>query len=242
MISCLIVNFNCLFHTKNLIKDVEAQDLQDFELIIMDQNSHEEGTKEFLESIKNKYTVIQNGYNKPLNTIWNDFVTMSKYDYCAFLNNDIRIPTNFLSNTVEIFNLEPSVSCVIHPTNHKDWSIAKKKLSYEILSDRTRQGWDHSFRKSDWVTIPSILDFYCGDDFIFENVYLRNKHVAMALSSPIIHLLSQTRKSPLNKVIPNRNPIKDVESYKKLGFRHYLNILDKYSKIEPEIAHIRQES
>ena len=57
--------------------------------------------------------------------------------------------------------------------------------------------------------------------------------VAMATSSPVIHLLSQTRKSPLNKVIPNRNPMKDVANYKALGYNHYLNILHKYSKIEP---------
>jgi len=238
MISCLIVNLNCLQHTKNLIQNLENQNLEDFEIFVADQNSTEEGTEEFLENIQQKHIVIRHGYNKPLNHIWNWFIKVARHDYCAFLNNDIIIPKNFLKDTVEIFEKEPDVSCVIHPTNHPSWNTAKSTLEYTILDEKIRQGWDFSFRKKDWVHIPDVLEFYCGDDFIFENLYRKNKKVAMALSSPIIHLLSQTRKSSLNKVIPNRNPTKDIENYKKLGFDHYLDIPHKYSKIEPQITEI----
>lgn len=238
MISCLIVNFNCLYHTKNLIKDIEKQEDVIYDITIYDQNSQEPGTKEFLEMIKDKYNVIQNGFNRPLNHIWNEFVSNSKYDLCAFLNNDIRIPYNFLKDTINIFAIEKEVSCVIHPTNHPNWNSTKPTLHYSVLRPRTRQGWDFSFRKSDWVDIPQILEFYCGDDFIFEMIYRNERKVAIALSSPIIHLLSQTRKSEFNKVIPNRNPNRDVENYKSLGFSHGLGVIDKYTKIQPEILEI----
>lgn len=239
MISCLIVNLNCLYHTTNLIKDLERQKLKNFDLVVVDQNSTEIGTDIFLNSLEfSGYTVIKHNYNKPLNKIWNEFVHDSKNPYCAFLNNDIRIPYNFLYDVCSIFDKELDVSCVIHPTNHGGWRTATNTLSYDVLDERTRQGWDFSFRKSEWVNIPECLDFYCGDDFIFENIYKNNKKVAVATSSPIIHLLSQTRKSPLNKVIPNRNPNKDVLEYKQLGYKHYLNMLDKYSKLEPEMSKI----
>jgi glycosyltransferase involved in cell wall biosynthesis len=241
MISCLIVNYNCLKYTKALIDDLLKQSYTDYDVLLIDQNSVEDGTDQFLNSYINhdNFTVIKNNFNRPLNHIWNDFVRDAKGEYCAFLNNDITIPPNFLSDNFEIFSKESDVSCVIHPTNHPQWNIyTPNKLSYKVLDKRTRQGWDFTFRKSDWITIPEVLDFYCGDDFIFENVYLRNKRVAVALSSPIIHWLSQTRKSPLNKVIPNRNPIKDVENYKKLGFKHYLDLLPEYSKIDPTITSI----
>jgi glycosyltransferase involved in cell wall biosynthesis len=242
MISCLIVNFNCLNYTKALINDLLAQSYQDFDVILVDQHSSEEGTEDFLNeyAAHSKFTVIENNYNRPLNHIWNEFVKTCKGEYCSFLNNDITITPNFLSDTLEIFSNENDVSCVIHPTNHPHWNVyTPNKLNYKVLDKRTRQGWDFSFRKSDWVNIPEILDFYCGDDFIFENIYLRNKKVAMALSSPVIHWLSQTRKSPLNKVIPNRNPNKDIDNYKKLGFNHYLNLLSEYSNIEPTITIIK---
>ena len=242
MISCLIVNFNCLGHTKNLINNLKEQNIETYELILVDQNSTEPGTSEFLDLMETECIVVRNTYNKPLNHIWNWFIKVAKYEYCAFLNNDILIPKNFLSDTVQIFEKESEVSCVIHPTNHKTWDTASNELTYAILASRTRQGWDFSFRKNAWVEIPEILEFYCGDDFIFENVYRNGKKVAMALSSPIIHLLSQTRKSSYNKVIPNRNPNRDVANYIKLGYTHYLNILDDYSKLSPEIDLIKEES
>jgi glycosyltransferase involved in cell wall biosynthesis len=242
MISCLIVNLNCAKHTENLIKDLERQTYNNFDITVVDQNSTEPYTKILLNSLTfSGYNIIKNSYNKPLNLIWNEFIRNSKNEYCSFLNNDIRIPYNFLDNTKTILDIEPSVSCVIHPTNHPNWFKTRKILSYDILDDRTRQGWDFTFRKSHWTNIPKCLDFYCGDDFIFENIYNNDHKVAMATSSPVIHLLGQTRKSPLNTIIPNRNPIKDIEEYKKLGYRHYLNVLDKYSKIEPEIAKIFEE-
>lgn len=243
MITCLIVNLNCLNHVKNLINDLKKQTFKDFEIIMVDQNSIESGTKEYLESLKNNNNIkiIYNDYNKPLNKIWNEVIKASETDYVAFLNNDIRIPSNFLHDTVDIFNKERDVSIVIHPTNHPSYRKAKKSSTeYVILNECSRQGWDFSFRKRDWVDIPDCLDFYCGDDFIFENVYMRNKKVAMAISSPIIHLLSQTRKNVLNKVIPNRNPNRDVENYKKLGYKHYLNLDDKFSKLEPTFFNIEE--
>lgn len=241
MISCLIVNFNCLNYTKALIDDLFKQTYQDFDVLVIDQNSIETGTTEFLEYCHNlpNFTVIKNNYNKPLNHIWNEFVASAKGDYCSFLNNDITIPPNFLNDNYHTFKSNDNISCTIHPTNHPNWSIyTPNKLSYVILNQKTRQGWDFTFRKSDWVNIPTILEFYCGDDFIFENVYIRNKKVAMITSSPIIHWLSQTRKSPLNKVIPNRNPMRDVENYKALGFSHYLDLISEFSNVNPTIQTI----
>lgn len=238
MISCLIVNFNCLDYTKALINDLKNQSYKEYDVLLVDQNSSELGTKEFLESCKYlpNFTVITNNFNKPLNHIWNEFVATAKGDYCSFLNNDIVIPPNFLSDVAMAFSVDENVSCVIHPTNHPNWSkYTPSKFTMVIPNEKTRQGWDFSFRRTDWIEIPSILEFYCGDDFIFENVYRNNKKIAITTSSPIIHWLSRTRKSPLNKVIPNRNAPRDVENYKLLGFPHYLGLLPEYSNAEPTI-------
>lgn len=241
MIVCVLVNFNCLNHTKNLINDLEKQQYKDFKIVLYDQGSVESGTEKYLNELKEKsIVVIQNGLNKPLNHIWNESIRNFDAEYFSFLNNDIRIPSNFICDTVHIFERENNVSCVIHPTNKNKYNSAKKELEYEILTEKARQGWDFSVRKSDWVEIPNILEFYCGDDFIFENIFRNNKQVAVAISSPIIHHLSQTRKSKFNSVIPNRNPKRDVENYKKLGFPHYLDIPHQYSKLEPDMFKIRE--
>lgn len=241
MISCLIVNFNCLDYTRKLVQDVINQSYQDFDLLIVDQNSHEVGTEQFLSSFSGIHNikVVRNSWNRPLNHIWNDFARDAKGKYLAFLNNDITIPPNFLSDTVAIFDKHHEVACVVHPTNHPNWGYyTPNELTYEILDEPVRQGWDFSYRACDWSPIPEILEFYCGDDYVFENVYHRGMKVAMATSSPIIHWLSQTRKSPLNPVIPNRNPNRDIDNYKKLGLVHRLGLIERFSNVAPTLQRI----
>lgn len=238
MISCLIVNFNCLDYTRKLVQDVINQTYREYDILLVDQNSHELGTSEFLDSFSGVHnvTVVRNTWNRPLNHIWNDFARDAKGEYLTFLNNDITIPPNFLSDVAAIFELETDVACVVHPTNHPDWGFFTiNELSYEVLNEPVRQGWDFSYRKNEWDNIPEVLEFYCGDDYVFENVYRRNRKVAMATSSPIIHWLSQTRKSPLNKVIPNRNPNRDIENYKNLGYVHRLGLIERYSNVAPTL-------
>lgn len=236
-ITCLIVNYNCLFHTYNLLADIKKQTYNNYELIIVDQGSIEIGTHGYLDRWEaDGHIVIRNKSNESLNQIWNDTIKYSHSPIVSFLNNDIRIPPNFLQDTWDIFDRERDVTCVIHPTNNPIFHV-KDKLEYVVLEERTMQGWDFSFRKDDWIDIPADLKFYCGDDFIFENLYLREKKVAMALSSPITHLRSQTKKSELNKSRLDVDAEQDIINYKKLGFSHYLDMLNEYSKGRPPKNH-----
>ena len=219
----LIVNLNCLDHTKKLVKMVEQQTDKNYKLTIIDQNSSEKGTMEFLNECSNKnISIIKNNKNIPLNRLWNEFRINSSCEILSLLNNDILIPKNFISDNIKIFETHENVGVVIHVTNNLNFQLNLEKTDYIILKEKVRQGWDFSIRKKDFVKIPDLLDFYCGDDFLFENIYNNGKEVALCLSSPIIHLLSQTRKN--NKIIINRNPIKDILNYKLLGYKHYLDI------------------
>jgi hypothetical protein len=210
---------------------VQGQTEKNYNLTIVDQNSSEKGTDLFLENCKNEnIAVVKNNSNVPLNRLWNNFRKQSSCDILTFLNNDILIPTNFLSDNKNVFASDDDIGIVIHVTNNPDYNLDLEKTRSIVLSEKVRQGWDFSIMRKYFVEIPSSLDFYCGDDFLFENIYKQNKTVAICLSSPIIHLLSQTRKN--NKIILNRNPIKDVLNYKLLGYKHYLDI-PKYSKLEP---------
>lgn len=227
----LIVNLNCLKHTEKLTRMVHNQTEKNYNLTIIDQNSTEKGTDLFLENCrKSNINAIKNKQNVPLNKLWNDFRQKSNCDILSFLNNDILIPKNFLQDNVRIFSQNNNVGIVIHATNNLNYNINLENTIFVTLTEKVRQGWDFSIRRECFTQIPNSLDFYCGDDFLFENVYRCDKNVAVCLSSPIIHLLSQTRKN--NKIIINRNPVKDIINYKLLGYKHYLDI-PKYSKLEP---------
>lgn len=245
MLDILVVNLNCLEHTKNIISDLSSQHYKNFQLTLVDQNSREKGTSEFLNSLSN-IKIIRNTYNVPLNHVWNEFVKNSEKPFVLILNNDIRIPKNFLDDVVDIFLDNPKIGAVIHPTNHPDHDQAYPELKYEILEHgKYRQGWDICMRREAWTPIPEILKIYCGDDFIYENMYSLGYDCAIALSSPIIHYLGQTRKSEFNKHMPERNPKLDIANYRAMGYTHHMVPPEQYTIVDynmSDVTYIRESS
>lgn len=236
MIDVIVINLNCLAHTKNLVNDLRRQKLGTFNLTIIDQNSVEAGTVEWLDEMYSdplSPVVIRHSYNIPLNSVWNTFIKSSTSQYVCILNNDIRIPPNFLSDVYAIFEDDASIGAVMHPTNHPLYAKELPETVYDILEHgKYRQGWDICMRRDAWTHIPESLTIYCGDDFVFENMYRKGYEAAIAISSPIIHYLGQTRKSPLNINIPGRNPQKDIENYKSLGYIHHMVPPDNYTIVD----------
>ncbi len=191
----LVVNINNLAYTKGLINCLLIQ-TRPYCLTIVDQNSIEEGTKYYLSFTYLKYLhmkVIFNKKNIPLSRLWNQHYLNSESDLICFLNNDVIIPSNFVKDTVDIFNKEPSVGCVIHATNHPLYQETSN-LKYEILTSPVTQGWDFTIRKSAYHLIPEEIKFFGGDDFLFNKLYEDGWKVAIALSSPIIHFKAKSRR------------------------------------------------
>jgi hypothetical protein len=236
-----------LAHTKNLISDLDRQTHSKYDVYFYDQNSTEPGTKEFLIQLsrRSNYHVIQNGENIPLNHVWNKFANTAKdYDILTFLNNDIRITSNYLQDTANVLGKDPRIGIVIHATNNRDFSTATSPTRHIFQEATIKQGWEFSLRPADWKDIPHQLWFYCGDDFIFDNMHKMRKKVGVVTSSPVIHKLSKTREAmgeDFTAKIKQRALI-DIENYKKLGFNHQWNNITKYSRLQPELKQITEVS
>ena len=90
MIDVIVINLNCLEHTKNLIDDLRKQSFPHFDLTILDQNSVEDGTVEWLDEIRKdevlKPIVIRHNRNIPLNSLWNSYVELSVQKYVCLLS------------------------------------------------------------------------------------------------------------------------------------------------------------
>ena len=236
----LIVNLNNLEYTKNCISDLLSQDTN-FDLTIIDQNSYESGTKEYMftlyniwnkSNINGSLNLIYNTDNIDLNRVWDDFYKSTDNEYLCFLNNDIRLPNNFVSDGEKIFQLEENVGCVSHATNHPNYQTKLNKLEYSVVNGRIKQGWDFTFRRKVYNIIPNELKVYCGDDFLFEMLYKNKYKVAFALSSPIIHFQGMSSKFL-------KEPPSDVNRYAKLGFPHDLVHCVEYSRIKPSFTKIK---
>ena len=190
-ISVLIVNLNNLEFTKKCIEDLKNQD-SEFSLTALDQNSSEEGTKEFFSFISSDIEFIQNDHNKPLNQIWNWFVNKSNTPYICLLNNDVRLSPNFLSSAIKVLEKEPNVGFVNHVSNNKDYQEWSNELNYRIIDNPYRQGWDPIFRKECYTEIPNELSFFYGDDYIYSKLYSSGMKGSYVLNSPMIHFERST--------------------------------------------------
>jgi len=236
MISVLVVNLNNLKLTKDCISDLLLQDIE-FDLTIVDQNSVEEGTDEFLETVYKlskpirKIDVIRNKFNKSLNLIWNEFVNNSKNEYICLLNNDVRLCPNFLSSAIEVFQNEPEVGFVNHVTNNSKYKTFSIDLQYVVIDKPYRQGWDPMFRKSCYSDIAEQLAFFYGDDYIYSKLYSSGMKGAYIINSPIAHLWKQTTE----KKGGCRDLKSDEKYYLSLDLEHKnLDFVRDLSKLKPE--------
>lgn len=225
----LIVNLNNLEFTRSCINDLLNQDTKDFKITLIDQNSSETGTQEFLNTLNSKgINVVLNVSNRPLNHVWNEFAANSTEDLLCFLNNDVVINSNFVSHLIEVFQCEPTVGIAVHSTNHPSFSAIHDKLIYRVVEPfKFMQGWDFTIRRDLYKPVPESIKIYCGDDYIFHNVYEQGYNLAYILSSPMIHLEGQSKK------FMSTSGIEDIEEFKRLGFEHYLKVNFKYSRIKP---------
>jgi hypothetical protein len=241
-VSISIVNLNCLEHTKNLIFDLDRQTFIDYSVTVYDQNSLEKGTTEFLNLLeqRNNYSVIRNKENVPLNYIWNEFSENNNSEFICLLNNDIRITSNYLMDSVTVLNKDSRIGIACHATNNRRYTTATSPTRHIFENNNIKQGWEFMFRKSDWVPIPNVLRFYCGDDFIFDTMHNKGKKVAIITSSPVIHKLSKTREAMGDRFISETKKIalEDIENYKKLGYKHQWNNISKQCRLSPEIKQL----
>jgi glycosyltransferase involved in cell wall biosynthesis len=122
----LVINLNNKKYTETCINLLLNQKYDDFKITLFDQNSNEFGTEKMLNHFIDKgIDVIKNKTNDPVNSVWNWFYKNYTEDILCFLNNDVLIYDNFISDIVFVFKNEPKVGIAVHSTNHNDYTIKK---------------------------------------------------------------------------------------------------------------------
>jgi GT2 family glycosyltransferase/2-polyprenyl-3-methyl-5-hydroxy-6-metoxy-1,4-benzoquinol methylase len=236
-VSVLVVNLNNLQFTKDCVSDLISQDCN-FNLTIIDQNSSEEGTKEYFSTLPSNIEFIQNESNTPLNRLWNWFVIKSNTPYICLLNNDVRIAPNFLSSSIKVFERESNVGFVNHVSNNKDYQEWSNELNYKVIEEPYRQGWDLIFRKENYNQIPSELSFFYGDDYIYSKLYSSGMKGAYVLNSPMIHFERSTtvEKGGQRDASPDGLFFSQLDlEYKNMSF------VEELSKWKPEFNKIKMK-
>ena len=236
-ISVLVVNLNNLQFTKDCVSDLMSQDCE-FNLTIIDQNSSEEGTKEYFSTLPSNIDFIQNESNTPLNHLWNWFVIKSNTPYICLLNNDVRIASNFLSSAIQVFEKEQNVGFINHVSNNKDYQEWSNELKYKVIELPYRQGWDLIFRKECYNQIPNELSFFYGDDYIYSKLYSSGMKGAYILNSPMIHFERSTtvEKGGQRDASPDGSFFSQLD----LEFKN-MSFVEELSRWKPEFNKIKMK-
>ena len=236
-IRVLVINLNNKDYTKNCINSLINQKCKNFKITLFDQNSNQIGTEEMLDYFKDKNVdVIKNKTNDPVNSVWNWFYNNHTEDILCFLNNDVLIYDNFISDVIHVFEHEPNVGVAVHSTNHNDYTTKKEITEYKVVEPKNfMQGWDFSIRRDVFTLIPEQLKTYCGDDFLFHNLYEKGFDLAYITSSPMIHFEGQSKPYMIH------GGVVDIHTYLKMGLPHYLKINTKFSNIKPTKIFITNE-
>ena len=223
----LVVDYKQLEFTKNIINCILLQDTK-FDLTIFEQTPDEK-TRVYMEDLKNKWNldgcvlnVVYNSVNAPLNHIWNWFYKNTTNKYLAFLNNDIEICDNFVSDAEKIFSKENMCGIIIHPTNNPQYT-KQNELKYIKDESHFLQGWDFIIRRELYEPIPEEMLLFGGDNYLFQEVFNKGYNVFYDISSPILHYRSKTineNKELLDKQHENDRNI-FIHKYRKE--KHLLN-------------------
>ena len=74
-----------------------------------------------------------------LNHLWNYFYRTTDNEWLCFLNNDVGIPDNFISDNEAVIEKEPNAGIISHSTNKVDVKRSDKLIYkvYESDSKRT---------------------------------------------------------------------------------------------------------
>lgn len=236
-ISVLVVNLNNLQFTKDCVSDLMSQDCE-FNLTIIDQNSSEEGTKEYFSTLPSNIEFVQNESNTPLNHLWNWFVIKSNTPYICLLNNDVRIASNFLSSAIQVFEKEQNVGFINHVSNNKDYQEWSNELKYKVIELPYRQGWDPIFRKESYTQIPNELSFFYGDDYIYSKLYSSGMKGAYVLNSPMIHFERSTTVEKGGQ--RDASPDGSFFSQLNLEFKN-MSFVEELSRWKPEFNKIKMK-
>lgn len=104
--------FNCVELSKAMLASLEKTvDLHEHEVILVDDASND-GTPEFLSSLKNRYRVFRNEQNGGFAVSNNLGAKQAKGDILVFLNNDLVLLPNWLQPMLDLIQSQKDVGTV----------------------------------------------------------------------------------------------------------------------------------
>ncbi len=135
--SIIILTYNQLKYTKLCLQSIENFTDVPYELIIVD-NGSTDGTVEYLQKFKELHQNVQliiNEENRGFAGGNNQGIEAAQGDYILFLNNDVVVTENWLSQMLRYINHTPEIGMVGPVSNAVSGSQYIPNVSYQKIDD-----------------------------------------------------------------------------------------------------------
>ena len=126
-VTIIIPHYNQKECLERLLPSVDAQTFKDFEVIIIDDCTPDEGTvsfiKDFVKDRPNMH-LVQNTENMRFIKTCNKGIRLAKGEYICLLNSDTEIKSTFVERNVEVLDSDASIgalSCIVVDRHGHDW-------------------------------------------------------------------------------------------------------------------------
>lgn len=181
MFSIIIPLYNKAPYLEKAIRSVAAQTFQDFELIVIDDGSRDEGFK-IVEQLFDSLTPPLGGWgafrqpNAGVSSTRNNGVAMAKYDYIAFLDADDWWEPNFLEEMKGLIASYPEAG--IYGSSYykvKDGQNIRAKIGVEEGFQAGLINYFQVYAKTMWMPL------WTGATIIKKSIFNENKGFKPAL-------------------------------------------------------------
>ena len=144
------------------------------EVIIIDNNFNERPNHSIFAN--NKVKLLNFGKNVFVNPSWNEGVKNSKYDKLAIANDDIIYDLRVFDKVYDYIKDENGpIGLSVDPNAVNDAVIRIKEYNFSMSQLQFPQLM--FMHKNFYDPVPSGLDFYFGDSFVFDNALWKNKKI-----------------------------------------------------------------
>jgi GT2 family glycosyltransferase len=156
MISIITSVHNQLDMNKLFYETLKQNTLLPFELIIVDNNSTD-GSRKFFQDKADKFIANEKNYSYPY--CQNQGIAVARYDYLAFLNNDIIVSKEWDEKILQIMN-EKSIDVISFATNDH---LENKKVQRKLYKKWKRIKFLRTIFGTNMETLKWMVKLMYGD-------------------------------------------------------------------------------
>lgn len=165
LVSIIMLTYNQLDDTKICVESLFKHTTDvNFELVFVDNGSTKDGTKAYLESLKESHKNIKTIYNEEnlgFACANNQGIEISEGEYVLLLNNDVILTDGWLSRMIQIAESDDKIGMVVPCTNHASGRQVVIYSGTEEDDDGIQQFAKNTLLKNagNWISVGRVIGF-----------------------------------------------------------------------------------